>query len=187
MLGLAGPKRCVVWVNIRRPPYNGVSYAGFNRALDQIAATAPNLAVVDWNGMVQSGQAAVAGDGVHSTPDGYRARAAAIVQALEGCTSQHAQGGPVGGSHTLGANKKRHSAPLPKPAAKPKPKPAANPKAIKVYTPRPSATAPARTASHSSGGTGTGTYVLFGVLLALIVAAAAWFARGTLRNLRPPS
>src|SRR5439155_10357540 len=106
VLQVAGPNRCVVWVNIHRPPYNGVPYAGFNRALDQIAATSSNLAVVDWNGMVNSGQAPVAGDGVHATPDGYRARAAAIARALEGCSSQRSSGG----SHTIAPAKQRKPA-----------------------------------------------------------------------------
>src|SRR5436189_431269 len=137
VLQLAGPDRCVVWVNIHRPPYNGVSYAGFNRALDQIAATSSNLAVVDWNGMVKSGQATVAGDGVHATPEGYQARAAAIAQALEGCSSQRS----AGGSHTIAPAKKRKPA-APRPRAQPKPKPATTPKAIKVYTPQPGRSKP---------------------------------------------
>jgi MYXO-CTERM domain-containing protein len=133
VLQLAGPDRCVVWVNIHRPPFNGVSYAGFNRALDQIAATSDNLAVVDWNGMVNSGQAQVAGDGVHATPAGYEARATAIAQALQGCSSQRASGT----SHTIAPAKKRQHAAAPKPSATPKPKPATKPNAIKVYTPEP--------------------------------------------------
>jgi lysophospholipase L1-like esterase len=132
VLELAGPDRCVVWVNIHRPPYNGVSYAGFNRALDQIAATSNNLAVIDWNGMVHSSQARVAGDGVHATPAGYEARATAIAQALQGCSSQRASGT----SHTIAPATKRKQA-APKPSATPKPKPATKPKAIKVYTPEP--------------------------------------------------
>jgi hypothetical protein len=133
VLQVAGPSRCVVWVNIHRPPYNGISYAGFNRALDQIAATSRNLAVVDWNGMVDSGRAQVAGDGVHATPVGYQARAAAIAQALEGCSSQRSSSG----SHTITPAKKPRKPATPRPKAQPKPKPATKPKAIKVYTPEP--------------------------------------------------
>jgi hypothetical protein len=122
VLELAGPRRCVVWVNVHRPPYNGVSYAGFNRVLDQLAASLPNLAVVDWNGLVESGQAKVEADDVHATPDGYRTRAAAIAQALRGCAPQQAV---TGGSHTVApAKRKRRRA---KPKAKPNP--------IQVYTP----------------------------------------------------
>jgi hypothetical protein len=183
VLELAGPKRCVVWPNIHRPPFNDVSYDALNRALDQIAATSPNLAVVDWNGMVASGQAGVEDDDVHATPDGYRARAAAIAQALEGCTSQQA----TRGSHTIPAAKKRHTA-GPKPRAKPKRKAAAKPKPIKVYTPKPTASAPTPkpAASHSSG-TSAWVYVLLGVGLAVILGLA-WRWRGWLRNrnLRTP-
>ena len=37
------------------------------------------------------------GYGVHATPTGYQARAAAIAQALEGCSSQRSSSG----SHTI--------------------------------------------------------------------------------------
>lgn len=184
VLALAGPKRCVVWVNIHRPPYNGVSYAGFNRVLDQIAGASSNLAVVDWNGMVNSGQAQVAGDGVHSTPDGYRARAAAIAQALEGCSSQQSGSG----SHTITPAKKRHRAAAPQARAKSKPAPAVKPKAIKVYTPQTAAaTTPAgQAASKSSdGGTSPWLYVLLGGGL-VVVLGLAWRWRGFLRTIRGP-
>ena len=178
VLQLAGPNRCVVWVNIHRPPYNGVSYAGFNRALDQIAASSRNLAVVDWNGMVNSGEAQVAADGVHSTPDGYRARAAAIAQALAGCASQ--QSGT--GSHTITPAKKRHR------AAAAKPPPTVKTKAIKVYTPQTAAaTTPAtQPASQSSGdGTSPWLYVLLGGGL-IVVLGLAWRWRRFLRTMRGP-
>ena len=148
VLQVAGPNRCVVWVNIHRPPYNGVSYAGFNRALDQIAATSSNLAVVDWNGMVKSGQATVAGDGVHATPEGYQSRAEAIAQALQGCSSQRSPSG----SHTITPAKKAHR-PSATPTPKAAPKPAEKSKPIKVYTPQPGTSKPEirRTASHGGG------------------------------------
>jgi hypothetical protein len=184
VLALAGPKRCVVWVNIHRPPYNGVSWAGFNRALDQIAATAPNLAVVDWNGMVNSGQAQVAPDGVHSTPGGYRARAAAIAQALQGCSTQRASaGGATGGSHTIKPAPHKHASATKKP--KPAPKPAApKPNPIKVYTPTTTAAAAAPAAAHDPGSASSAPWIVGGALLALILAAAGWFGRGIVRNLR---
>jgi lysophospholipase L1-like esterase len=85
VLQAAGQGRCVVWANIVRPPYNGVSYAGYNRALAGAAASHPNLTVVDWAGIVRSDPGILASDGVHATPSGYRARAEAIAQAMEGC------------------------------------------------------------------------------------------------------
>jgi hypothetical protein len=173
VLQLAGPKRCVVWVNIHRPPYNGVSYAGFNRVLDQIAGASSNLAVVDWNGMVNSGRAQVAGDGVHATPSAYQARAAAIAQALEGCSSQQS----ATGSHTIAPAKKRPAA-APKPHANPKPAPAAKPKPIKVYTPPAKAPATTRTASRPAGDSGSATpFLLAGLAVVLLGGAGYAVAR----------
>jgi hypothetical protein len=76
----------VVWPNIVRPPYNGVSYAGLNRALDRLAASNPNLLVVDWVGMVETNRGWLALDGVHATPSGSAARGEAIAQAVQACT-----------------------------------------------------------------------------------------------------
>jgi hypothetical protein len=86
VLGAVGPGGCVVWPNIVRPPYNGVSYDGYNRALARLSAANPNLLVVDWVGMVGSNPAWLASDGVHATPTGYQARGQAIAQAVQGCT-----------------------------------------------------------------------------------------------------
>jgi hypothetical protein len=180
VVALAGPKRCVVWVNIHRPPYNGVSYAAFNRVLAQQAAASPNLAVVDWDKLVTSGQAPVAGDGVHATPAGYRVRAAAIAQALSGCSSVAPS---VGGSHTLSGTKtpRKHRAKVkPRARRKPKPKPAAN--GIKVYVPELGVATPdirpnPAAAKSADGGTSTWTYVGIGALLALLAAAATRFGR----------
>ena len=172
VLALAGSNRCVVWVNIHRPPYNGISYAGYNRALDQIAATSPNLAVVDWNGMVSSNGALVGGDGVHATPDGYRARAAAIAQALEGCNSSRSSGG---GSHTIRPAPHRHAHATPKPSPGPKPA-AAKHKPIEVYTPATKTKAVAApAAAHDSGsGSSSAVWPIVGAAAALALAGAAY-------------
>jgi hypothetical protein len=85
VLRAAGPSRCVIWANIVRPPYNGVSYAGYNRALAQAAAANPNLTVVDWAGIVRADPGLLTSDGVHATPSGYQARAQAIAQAMRSC------------------------------------------------------------------------------------------------------
>ena len=175
VLALAGPSRCVVWVNIHRPPYNGVSYAGFNRALDQIAATSSNLAVVDWNGMVASGRAQVAGDGVHATPAGYQARASAIAQALEGCSSQRSSSG----SHTIAPSKRsRRPAAAAAPKPRPRPRPATPPKAIKVYTPATrTATPAAATTPSSDGGGSVWPYIAVGAAIAALGAGGFALAR----------
>ena len=65
MLALAGPKRCVIWANIVRPPYQGVSYTRLNRALAELDRRHANLVVFDWAGMVGRHPGALSSDGVH--------------------------------------------------------------------------------------------------------------------------
>jgi lysophospholipase L1-like esterase len=98
VLEAAGPSRCVIWANIVRPPYGGVSYAGYNRVLARLAATNPNLTVVDWVGIVRRDPGLLAPDGVHASPQGYAARAQAIASAMTPCGSgvTYGGGGPVG-------------------------------------------------------------------------------------------
>jgi lysophospholipase L1-like esterase len=97
VLAAAGPGTCVVWANIVRPPYGGVSYAGYNRVLAGLAATNPNLIVVDWVGVVKRDPGLLAPDGVHATPEGYEARAQAIAQAISFCASGAGYGGASAG------------------------------------------------------------------------------------------
>jgi len=84
-LGIAGPSRCVVWSTIVRPPYQGVSYAGYNRALEAIAGNHANLRVFDWAAMARAHPSWFGSDGVHPTAIGYRVRAAAIARLVRGC------------------------------------------------------------------------------------------------------
>ena len=93
VLDAAGPSRCVVWANIVRPPYGGVSYTGYNRVLARLAATNPNLNIVDWVAITRSRPALLAPDGVHATPDGYELRAQAIAAAMTSCGSGTNYGG----------------------------------------------------------------------------------------------
>ncbi|MGH8735312.1 MAG: hypothetical protein ACREVB_16630, partial [Burkholderiales bacterium] len=81
VVDLAGPNRCVLWFEIRRPPLNGVSYAGFNRVLRRVARSHDNLHIVDAVGQL-------AGDGVHLTPAGYRTRAEALADEARSCIGQ---------------------------------------------------------------------------------------------------
>ena len=87
VLDAAGPSGCVVWPNIVRPPYNGVSYSGYNRALARLHATNPNLRVVDWAGIVAANPSVLSGDGVHATPAGYAVLGRAIAQTARTCGS----------------------------------------------------------------------------------------------------
>jgi len=84
-LGIAGPNRCVVWSTVVRPPYQGVSYAGYNRALAAIARRHRNLRVLDWAAMAQAHPSWFGRDGVHPSMTGYRARAAAVARLVRGC------------------------------------------------------------------------------------------------------
>jgi lysophospholipase L1-like esterase len=85
VLDAAGPGRCVVWANIVRPPYNGVSYSGYNRALAGVAAANPNLRIVDWAGIAGANPSLLAEDGVHATTAGYAARGRAYAQEVSAC------------------------------------------------------------------------------------------------------
>jgi lysophospholipase L1-like esterase len=74
--------RCVVWATIHR---DGNAYAPFNEVLRDEAAANRNLRLVEWTSMLDSHPDWLAADGIHGTPDGYRARAAAIVTAMRSC------------------------------------------------------------------------------------------------------
>lgn len=81
-----GPDGCAVWLTIVRPPLGGVSYAAANLALRRAAATSiGRLQVADWAGLIGRRPGLVARDGVHATPEGYRARATLIAEALTSC------------------------------------------------------------------------------------------------------
>ena len=84
-LAIAGPSRCVVWSAIVRPPYQGVSYTGYNRTLETIAGHHGNLRVFDWVAMARANPSWFGPDGVHPTATGYRARAAAIAHLVRTC------------------------------------------------------------------------------------------------------
>ena len=84
-LAVAGPRRCVVWATIVRPPYEGVSYDGYNRALVAIAHTHANLRVLDWAAMARDHRSWFGRNGVHPTMNGYRARAAATARLVQRC------------------------------------------------------------------------------------------------------
>jgi hypothetical protein len=85
VMEVAGPRRCVVWANIVRPPVAGASYAGYNRALAEESRPRKNLRVVNWAGMVREHPQWLAGDGVHVNVDGYRARAKTIARSVRRC------------------------------------------------------------------------------------------------------
>lgn len=84
-LRIAGRGRCVVWLNIVRPPFAGTTYAGLNGVLDERARRYDNLVVVDWAATIRSHPEWLAPDRVHLTPAGYQARAQEIANAVQLC------------------------------------------------------------------------------------------------------
>lgn len=80
-----GSGRCLIWANIVRPPYQGVTYERMNRALQTLADRYRNLVVFDWAALVGRNPEWLASDGVHVTSAGYRARARALAQAARRC------------------------------------------------------------------------------------------------------
>jgi hypothetical protein len=85
VMKVAGADRCVVWANIVRPPYAGVSYRGYNRALADEDARGENLLVLNWKRMVRRHPEWLADDGVHVSADGYAARARATARLVRRC------------------------------------------------------------------------------------------------------
>jgi lysophospholipase L1-like esterase len=85
VMQVAGPRRCVVWANIVRPPVAGASYGGYNRALARESRPRPNLRVVNWARMVRENPQWLAGDGVHVSAEGYRARARTVARSVLRC------------------------------------------------------------------------------------------------------
>ena len=86
VMEVAGKRRCVVWTNIVRPPYEGTSYDGYNRALAREDRERDNLRVVNWARMVETHPEWLADDGVHVSADGYRARARTVARHVKRCS-----------------------------------------------------------------------------------------------------
>lgn len=82
---IAGPRRCVIWSTIARPPYRGVSYDGYNAVLRRDARRFPNLLVFDWAALARAHSQWFGPDGVHPGPEGYRARAGALAALALAC------------------------------------------------------------------------------------------------------
>jgi len=85
VLRAAGPSRCVIWSTINRPPYNGVSYDGYNSVLRSLDARYGNLHVFDWAKLARSHPEWFGSDGVHPSSTGYRARASGLAWLVKHC------------------------------------------------------------------------------------------------------
>jgi hypothetical protein len=84
-MSVVGKDRCVVWATVLRPPVAGASYTGYNQTLKAEARKRPNLKVVRWRALVHAHPYWLAGDGVHVTAEGYRARARAFARKIRRC------------------------------------------------------------------------------------------------------
>jgi len=85
VMAAAGSRRCVVWANIVRPPYGGVSYAGLNRVLADESRRRKNLRIVNWARMVRQNPGWLAGDGVHVSATGYAVRSRRVATSVRRC------------------------------------------------------------------------------------------------------
>jgi hypothetical protein len=85
-LRLVGPRGCVVWATIARPPVNGVSYRAANAVLERLASSDARLLIVPWAQQVAANPALLAADGVHPVPAGYQLRARLYAQAAQACS-----------------------------------------------------------------------------------------------------
>jgi lysophospholipase L1-like esterase len=85
VMAVAGPRRCVVWTNIVRPPVAGTSYAGFNHVLRLEDRARGNLRVVNWVRLARENPQWFGPDHVHVTAAGYQVRAQRIATAVRHC------------------------------------------------------------------------------------------------------
>jgi hypothetical protein len=88
VLTLAGPQRCVIWANIVRPPYQGISYSRLNGVLAKLDRRNRNLVMFDWARMVARHPGALSSDGVHVDVPFYRTRAKALATLAKRCATR---------------------------------------------------------------------------------------------------
>ncbi len=78
--------RCLVIATLNRPPLNGVSIDGLNRAVTSFAARDTNVALVDWRAAVAQDRGLLV-DGVHPDAEGYVVRAGLFADAIASCSA----------------------------------------------------------------------------------------------------
>jgi lysophospholipase L1-like esterase len=91
---IAGPRRCVVWSTIVRPPVAGASYTRLNRVLAEQARKRPNLIVFRWVRLARRHPEWFGPDHVHVTAAGYKVRARAMATQIRHCREQTLAGVP---------------------------------------------------------------------------------------------
>jgi len=112
--------RCLVIATLNRPPLNGVSIDGLNRAITAFARRDPATELVDWHQQAVSDPGLLS-DGIHAGPEGYALRAQLFADAIAACQAS-AGSGSAGGGAALG-REGRHTQPLPEPEPEPEPRP----------------------------------------------------------------
>jgi hypothetical protein len=85
---IAGPRRCVVWSSIVRPPVGGISYQRLNRVLARQARKRRNLIMFRWVRLARRHPGWFGPDHVHVTATGYRVRARAMATDIRHCRQE---------------------------------------------------------------------------------------------------
>jgi lysophospholipase L1-like esterase len=86
---LAG-RRCLVVATFQRPPLNGVTVDGLNRAVESFATGAPGVQLVDWQSAVKSDPGLLNPDHLHPKPAGYALRARLVAEGVRACLAPSA-------------------------------------------------------------------------------------------------
>jgi lysophospholipase L1-like esterase len=85
---IAGPRRCVVWASIVRPPVAGASYHRLNLVLADQARKRRNLIMFRWVRLARRHPSWFGPDHVHVTGVGYRVRARAMATQIRHCRDE---------------------------------------------------------------------------------------------------
>jgi lysophospholipase L1-like esterase len=85
IMKIAGPRRCVVWASIVRPPVAGASYARLNSVLREQARKRRNLILFRWARLARRHPSWFGPDRVHVTATGYKVRARAMGKRIRKC------------------------------------------------------------------------------------------------------
>lgn len=85
---IAGPRRCVVWSSIVRPPLGGRSYHRVNQTIAAQARRRRNLILFRWVRLARRHPGWFGPDHVHVTAAGYRVRARAMATDIRHCRQE---------------------------------------------------------------------------------------------------
>jgi hypothetical protein len=112
--------RCMVVATLNRPPLNGVSVAGLNRAVTSFAAADAATELVDWHAAAEA-EPSLLFDGVHASGSGYALRAEMFAQAIRSCLTlgTGADAMPAPGPQLERERPPRQPTPRPRPAPDP--------------------------------------------------------------------